>query len=270
MKQGITPLTQHMPPYIQRLGGLALLAVTLAAAPLAGSADPLDEAYSTQEQTVTKGKKSQQRVEQLDEQTQTLLNEFREASMELENLRVYHRQLNKLIDSQEQEKRELAQQLKEIEVTQRNILPLMLRMLDVLERFVALDAPFLQEERSLRANQLRELMDRSDVTLAEKYRRLLDAYLVEVDYGRTLEAYTAPQQIAGETRTVDFLRFGRLGFYYLTLDGSEAGFWDRDAKRWEKLPESYRSAIEQGIRIAKKQAAPDLLKLPVRAPEEAR
>lgn len=269
MKQGITHPTRHVSPRANKLS-LTLLAAMLTAPALEGFADPLEKAFDTQEQTVAKGKQSQRRVEQLDEQTQTLLNEFRESSMELENLRVYHRQLNKLIDSQEQEKQELLQQLEEIEITQRNILPLMLRMLDVLERFIALDAPFLREERTLRVNQLRELMDRSDVTLAEKYRRLLDAYLVEVDYGRTLEAYTAPQQMAGENRTVDFLRFGRLGFYYLTLDGGEAGFWNRKEKRWETLPESYCSAIEQGIRIAKKQAAPDLLKLPVSAPEEAR
>ncbi|KFI23881.1 energy transducer TonB [Nitrosococcus oceani] len=259
-----------MPEGLKRLSWITLLTALLITMAPENFAAPLAEAFDIQEQTVTKGRKSQQRVERLDEQTQTLLNEFREASMELENLQVYHRQLSKLIDSQEQEKQDLVQQLEDIEVTQRSILPLMLRMLGVLEKFVALDAPFLREERTLRVNQLRELMDRSDVTLAEKYRRLLDAYLVEVEYGRTLEAYTGPQQVAGETRSVDFLRFGRLGFYYLTLDGDEAGSWNRQEKRWEKLPESYRSTIEQGIRIAKKQAAPDLLKLPVSAPEEAR
>ncbi|MGH8472935.1 MAG: DUF3450 domain-containing protein, partial [Gammaproteobacteria bacterium] len=158
-------------------------------------------------------------------------------------------------------------QLADIEVTQRNITPLMLRMLEVLIRFVALDTPFLEEERTQRVEELRALMDRSDVTLAEKYRRLLEAYQVETEYGRNIEAYRGDLKGGAQTRAVDFLRFGRLGLYYLTLDRHEAGYWDQEARRWVVLASHYRNDIERGLRIARKQAAPDLLRLPISAPE---
>ncbi len=232
-----------------------------------GYATHLDSATQVQQQIHNKANISQQHVEKLDNHTQAMLAEFREASLELKNLKVYHDQLAKIVKSQEQEKIELKEQMLEIEITQRNIMPLMLRMQKVLEQFVALDAPFLEQERKLRISSLQQMMDRSDVDLAEKYRRLIEAYMVETDYGRTIESYTGTLQKEGKQSTVDFLRFGRLGLYYLSLDGAEAGYWMRNEKRWGILPDSYRSSILQGLRIAKKQAAPDLLKLPVSAPE---
>ncbi|MGH8568137.1 MAG: DUF3450 family protein, partial [Gammaproteobacteria bacterium] len=115
---------------------------------------------------------------------------------------------------------------------------------------------------------IKAVMDSSEVTLAEKYRRLMEAYQVESEYGRTIEAYRGDLKEKDDkgkqqTRAVDFLRFGRLALYYLTLDRLEAGYWAPKAKRFEKLSSEYRSDIERGLRIARKQAAPDLLKLPV-------
>ncbi len=227
----------------------------------------LDSATQVQQKIHNKASRSQNKIEKLDDQTQTMLAEFREASLELKNIKVYHDQLEKIVSSQEQEKLEINQQILDIEITQQNIMPLMLRMQNVLQQFVALDAPFLEQERQLRIQGLQEMMDRSDVDLAEKYRRLIEAYMIETDYGRTIESYTGTMQVDDKKNTVDFLRFGRLGLYYLTLDGDQAGYWMRKEKRWETLPDSYRSSILQGLRIAKKQAAPDLLRLPVSAPE---
>lgn len=234
----------------------------------AGYATHLQSAEALQMEKQKKAAASQQRVEKLDDQAQQMLDEFREASLELENIRAYHDQLAKIVQSQEQERNELDRQMLDIEVTQRNITPLMLRMLEVLEQFVALDAPFLDKERSLRVAHLKQMMDRSDVTLGEKFRRLLEAYMVETEYGRTIEAYSGDLKRQDSNQTVDFLRLGRMGLYYLTLDEGEAGYWNKQERRWQVLDDRYRSAIAQGLRIAKKQAAPDLLQLPVNAPEQ--
>lgn len=227
----------------------------------------LESAARVQQQTHDSAKISQNKVEALDDQTHSMLAEFREASLELKNLNIYHDQLEKIVTSQEREKIEIHDQMLEIEITQQNIMPLMLRMQKVLQQFVELDAPFLQQERQLRITGLQQMMDRSDIDLAEKYRRLIEAYMIETDYGRTIESYTDTLELEGKKNTVEILRFGRLGLFYLTLDGDQAGYWMRKDKRWETLPDSYRSSILQGLRIAKKQAAPDLLKLPVSAPE---
>ena len=65
---------------------------------------------------------------------------------------------------------------------------------------------------------------------------------------------------------MDFLRFGRIALVYQTLDGMEAGVWNQAEKSWEPLDASYRTAIRQGLRIARKQAAPDLIRLPLPVP----
>jgi hypothetical protein len=144
----------------------------------------------------------------------------------------------------------------------------MLRMIAALEAFVKLDVPFLIQERTLRLESLQEMMVRSDVTNAEKYRRIMEAYQIENEYGRTIEAYRSTIEREGRESKVDFLRFGRIALVYQSLDGSEAGVWDQETRDWLPLDAGYRTAIRQGLRIARKQAAPDLIRLPLPAPEE--
>ncbi len=254
-----------MPGSLERLRALAGLALLISG--LAFAAAPLDTAVETHVETQQEGARSQAQVETLDDGTQALVHEYRNGLREIEALKPYHQQLAREVKSQEAERVAVDKQLADIEVTQRSILPLMLRMHDVLVQFVTLDAPFLEQERSKRLEDLKTMMDRSDVTLAEKYRRLMEAYQVETEYGRTIEAYRGDLKTDDKSRAVDFLRFGRVGLYYLTLDRREAGYWDNGARRWVVLPTEYRIDIERGLRIARKQAAPDLLRLPVPAPE---
>ncbi len=253
-----------------RLRALSIGLLLPALMPAAVTGAQLDSAVQVQQERLESARRSQATVEKLDDQQQKMLSEYREAIRELENLKSYHTQLAKIVDSQDKEVAELDRQMDEIDETQRNIIPLMQRMQAVLRKFVELDAPFLEQERTLRVEELEHLLDRSDVDLAEKLHRLIDAYLVETDYGRTIEAYSGELPMGGGNRTVEFLRFGRVGLYYLTLDGNECGYWDKENKEWRILPSEYRTAIGQSLRVAKKQAAPELLKLPVSAPETAR
>jgi hypothetical protein len=170
--------------------------------------------------------------------------------------------MEQLIASQDMEMASLRRQIDDVEVVGRGVTPLMLKMIDSLDAFVTLDVPFLKEERSRRLAGLRDLMGRADVTNSEKYRRLLEAYQIENDYGRTIEAYrgTLP-----DGRTVDFLRVGRIALVYQSLDADEAAVWDQAGGQWVELDSSYRMAIKQGLRIARKQSAPDLIRLPLPA-----
>lgn len=210
---------------------------------------------------------SQEKVDRLAEETDKLLREYRSVLRQTESLRIYNDQLERLLRSQEGERTSLKTQLEEIEVTHREIFPLILRMIESLRQFVELDRPFLLEERRARVAALRELMDQPDVTIAGKYRRVMEAYQVEVEYGRTVEAYEGVLEKDGSDRTVHFLRVGRILLAYLSLDGKEAGYWNQEQKRWKRLPDGDRSSIMRGIRIAKKEIPSDLIRLPVRAPE---
>ncbi len=248
---------------------LPLAAVFLLVSGLALAAtDPLDRSLDTSKENTRQEAKTQQRIDRLDDQTKAMLEEYQRLSRELDVLKVYDDQLERLVTSQETEKASILQQMQGLELTQREIVPLMLRMLSWLEEFVAIDQPFLPEERNLRIKQIKQLMDRADVSVGEKYRRVLEAYQIEMDYSRTIEASRGELQDGDKHRTVDFLRIGRVGLYYLTLDRAEVGFWNPATSQWETLPERYNRSIRNGLRIARKQAAPDLLRLPVSAPRE--
>ena len=174
--------------------------------------------------------------------------------------------MRELITSQEDELASLQSQLDQVEVVGRSVMPLMLKMIDAFEQLIELDIPFLLDERKERLADLRKLMSRADVTSAEKYRRIMEAYQTENEYGRTIEAYRSTLKRGDRDIKVDFLRFGRIALVYQTLDGMEAGVWNQTEKTWEPLDASYRTAIRQGLRIARKQAAPDLIRLPLPVP----
>jgi hypothetical protein len=145
----------------------------------------------------------------------------------------------------------------------------MLQMVDTLEQFIALDVPFLLDERTARVQRLRDLMPRADTPVSEKYRLILEAYQIELDYGRTLDAYEGRLGDGADARTVEFARLGRVSLMYRTLDGSETGYWDANQNTWV-VDNSYAEQIEEAIRVARREGAAELLIVPVPAPQEVR
>lgn len=248
----------------------ALFPALLACIAQPGRAETLMDAISTQVESDRASAAAQKHVDTLNEQTRRMLDEYREALRRTEALSAYNAHMRQLLASQEQEKASLEKQLGDIENTRRAIVPLMLRMEEALERFVQLDRPFLAEERARRGADLKALMNRADVNDAEKFRRLLDAYQIENEYGKTIEAYRGELKNGdGVVRTVDFFRIGRVGLFYRNLDGSETGAWNAGTRQWEKLPAEYNSAIRKGLAIARKESQPELLPVAISAPETA-
>lgn len=226
-------------------------------------ADPVEKSLSRSEDNIHSEQRTQKKIDQVSDETQTMLGEYQALSRELDGLTTYNDQMQRLVTSQEEEQQLIAQQIEEIDFTRQQIVPLMLRMIEQLDTFIKRDHPFLLEERTRRVQQLTDLMDRADVTLAEKYRRILEAYQIELDYSRTLEAYPDEIEADGVTRTVDVLRVGRAGLYYQTLDRQHAAYWDNRQKAWAPASTADRRAIQRGLRIASQQLAPELLELPL-------
>ena len=234
------------------------------------SADTLSKTIETENAIQKSAVKSQQNIDGLDDRTRKMLEQYRSVTRQTRTLLTYNEHLQALLESQEIEKASFAQQLEQIETTQREIVPLILNMQESLEQFVQLDMPFLPDERKQRVSSLRDMMTRADVTNAEKFRRIMEAYQIENDYGNTIEAYRANIELEGDVSSVDFLRLGRIALYYQRLDGSETGYWNNTDKRWEQLSSEYRNPVRQGLRIARKEAAPDLLTLPIPTAKEAK
>ncbi|MDR3415309.1 MAG: DUF3450 domain-containing protein [Nevskia sp.] len=236
-------------------------------AALAASADPskIGEAIGVQSKTEQAGKASQSRIDKMDTDVTSLAGEYRAALAETSSVKGYNDQISVQVQSQNEELADLTRQLAQVDTTSREVLPLMTNMLSTLDQFVQLDMPFLPEERAKRIATLKDMMTRADVSLSEKYRRIVEAYQIEMEYGRTLESY---QGKVGD-KTVDFLRGGRVALLYQTLDGKETGYWDVDAKSW-KQDNSYDQDVKAAMKVAKKQAAPDFLTIPIHAPVEAK
>lgn len=229
----------------------------------------INQVMSAQTQGNTAAQASQDRVDAIVDQTRDITGDYKAVLKEIDGLKVYNQLLQTQVDAQNREISQIDESMDQVTVVERQVVPLMVRMIDGLEDFVDLDVPFLQEERTERVASLRTMMERSDVTPAEKFRRVLEAYQIESEYGRTIEAYKGAQTVEGTEREVDYLRVGRVGLYYQTLDTQFSGAWDNDARAWVALGNEARGQIRDGLRIARKQTAPDLLTLPVAAPEAA-
>lgn len=227
----------------------------------------LDQVTATNNAANDAAKASQQRIDNTAEQTDKLFREYRVVVKQIDGLQVYNQQLEKQIANQMEEMESLRDSIERVTVIERQVIPLMLRMVDGLRQFVELDVPFLEQERQERLEKLDAIMDRADVSVAEKFRKVLEAYQIENEYGRTIEAYPGTLTIQGNPREVDFLRIGRVSLMYQTEDAQHSGIWDQTNRQWMPLSDKYRTPIREGLRIARKEVAPNLLKLPVPGPE---
>jgi hypothetical protein len=236
-----------------------------AAPPAPAPAELLAQSVAEQAGADQEAASSQGRISEIDDETQKLLAQYRTAVGEKESIEAYSDQLELQIQSQVEDIASIQTQLEEVETTAREVLPLTQKMLDTLAEFVALDVPFLTEERQKRIATLKDVMARADVSLSEKYRRVVEAYQIEMEYGRTVDAYEGRLGDGDDARTVQFLRIGRVSLMYQTLDGNETGYWDADARKW-LVDDDYRQAFQHGLDVAKKISAPDLLVVPVHAP----
>ncbi len=240
-----------------------------APAPAAATGQQITQALQAQVQTDKDAAQNQKEVDNLRDKTQDAAGKYAQAMADADSLERYNKQLDAQVKSQEAEMASIERQLTDIETTNREVQPLMQQMVDTLDQFVKLDVPFLLDERTARVQNLKDMMARADVTISEKYRRILEAYQIELEYGRTLDAYDGRLGTGADARTVEFVRLGRVSLMYRTLDGSEVGYWDAEKKKW--VPDaSYRDDIQEALRVARGQGAKELLTVPVPAPKEVR
>ena len=245
---------------------LVLCASSALLLPLVGSAQSLSNVLDAEKQRTKLAQQSQQKIDTIVDDTRKKEESYKRLLKEIEGLNIYNTLLQRQIDGQMVRMEQLSKAIDDVGVISRQIVPAMTRMIESLEVFVELDVPFLMEERQQRVAKLEALLTDPTVNDAEKFRKVTEAYQIENDYGRTIEAYTDTIEIDGQTRQVEFLRIGRVSLMYQTDDGAISGLWDQSARRWEAA-DSYKNEIRAGLKIAKKQVAPDLLLLPVNAPE---
>ena len=202
-------------------------------------------------------------------QSADLLGDYRLAVQRLGQAEIYNENLAEVVADQKRAMSEMGRKFENYERSKQDFVPLMLDMMATLDRFIELDLPFHIDERRERVAKLRKTMNESGIGNSEKFRRLMEAYQIEMDFGRTIDASTGWLEANGPRREVNFLRVGRVVLAYQTHDRTETGFFNPLSRQWQILPDEYRAHVADGLRIARKQAAPNLIRLPVAAPEAA-
>ena len=247
---------------------LTILGVTLLTDSGSVLAQTVDQVLQADQRRLTLAQQSQERINAIVDGTRSLEDQYRAINKEIDGLRVYNRLMAAQTDGQKATLEDIALSMDQVDVINRQIFPLMTRMIDGLEQSVNLDVPFLMEERELRIEDLKEIMERSDVTVAEKFRKVMEAYQIENDYGSSVDIYEQTLTFDGESRAYNMLRIGRVGLYFQSDDARITGRWDHENGEWV-LDNSARNEIRKGIRMAKQLIAPEIIVVPVPAPKPA-
>lgn len=236
---------------------------TLLSLPLFVHATDIDKAATIETQTVTAAAVSQQRIDASDEQSQITKADIERLEREIENLTLYRSHLQSLVQSQQQEQASLKQQLAEIAQTRQGIVPLMYRMIDELTTWVETDLPIKRGQRQARVDSLKTLMTRADVADAEKFRRILEAYQIELDYGAKLGTYQETLALEGVERDVDVLHLGRLSLIAKSLSGEQFWFYNQPTRQWLTVDKHSHEALQQAYDVANKKQPPTLMAFPL-------
>jgi hypothetical protein len=231
------------------------------------AADPLEKIHAAERTIHKAAAKSLVKIDSIQEQTQDIVIEYRAVVDETEINKVYNDHVAKLVAAQNEEIASLEGQIAEIENTKRNVVPLMYRMIDMLDQFVNADIPIKLDRRLARVAKLRALMIDPKVSTSEKYRQVLEAYEIEKDYGSAVVAWQGTEVFDGKEVSADFVHVGRIALVAQSKDLKNAWVWNNTTRAWEKLGDEYLSDITLTIRMARKQAPYELIKLPIFAAE---
>ncbi len=255
-------------------GALRLSVVPLAACSFSPLyADQVVDVLAVSNARLIAAQESQVLVDSLADETVDLIQQYKALNKEIEALRVNNAQVQTKIQDQINEMAEIDKSIVGVAGVSTQIPLLLQKMIDGLENFVELDVPFLIEERRDRIAGIRAGLGKGNQAVGENFRQVLEAYKIENEYGRKIEAYKASIDFNGDgqKRAVDVFRVGRIALLYKTENGEEVGRWNNDTRQWEALDVGeWGDNINTGIRIARNQAVKDILQLPIEAPEVAK
>ena len=247
----------------------ALLAVSVFVISGSVFAQSVDQVLQADQRRLNLAQQSQNRINDVVQGTRSLEDQYRAINKEIDGLKVYNRLMRAQVEGQQATLEDIGLSMDQVDVINRQIYPLMERMIDGLEQSIKLDVPFLMDERTDRINNLKDIMSRSDVSVAEKFRKVMEAYQIENDYGSTIEDYKQSLTLENEgTRSFNMLRLGRIGLYFQSDDTKITGRWNNDERKWE-IDNSARNEVRKGLRVARQLVAPELIIVPVPAAEGA-
>lgn len=247
------------------------LALVLAIGATTMSYAQLEGVVKTGEAKVADAQKSQAKVDKIVDTSQARLVEYRSLLKQVDGLKVYNNQLSTQIQSQLALITKFESSTAQVALIERQMLPLIMKMVESLGEFVELDLPFHEQERAERVLFLEENIEKSEVDISEKFRQVLEVYQIENEYGRKMDSYSEIINLNGQEYDVNVLRVGRIALVAQTKDTKLSAVFDKATKSWVELDNAtYRNSIKNGIKMANKQASISVMTLPISAPEVAK
>ena len=223
----------------------------------------VNETIDTQVSASSLSQDAQKKIDNLDIKSKEIYYEFKDTVAEYKSLKTYDDQLQEIINAQKSEIKSILKQIDSLDSTNKDILPFLKRMIDVLREFVLLDIPFLKDERIATVDNLDEIILQANVTTAEKFRKVFEAYQSEYNFGNTIETYSGTMELNNNDTAVIFFRLGRIGLYYSSLDYKKTGYWDNSKQAWVHTKGKLSNELKAAIDIANRQAPPNFINLPI-------
>jgi hypothetical protein len=224
--------------------------------------DLIEEAIKIEASSASAAADRQSYIDNIDTQIITLIGDIQFLSQQLDLTNIYNRQMQELINSQNNEILSINEQMVELDNTNRGILPKLEEMVLTLESIIQNDIPFLLDERFARIQDLKEILLQSNISTSEKFRRVFEAYQIENEYGRTIESYRDEIDVDGVKYNVEIFRLGRVGLYGRTSDGKYNAMFSKKENQWIKQ-KGIDNELVVALKIARKELPPSLIKLPV-------
>jgi len=253
----------------RHLASAAAAATVVIAGSVFAQSVTVDQVLEADLRRLELAQESQERINGIVEGTRSLADDYRAINKEIDGLKVYNRLMTAQTNGQQATLDDIALSMQQVDVINRQIFPLMERMIDGIEQSISLDIPFLIDERSKRIADLKDIMERSDVSVAEKFRKVMEAYQIEMDYGTSSEWYRESLNVDGAVREYNMLRVGRIGLYFQSDDTNITGWYNPISGQYETLGSEHRNEVRKGIRVARQLIAPELILLPMPGAEQA-
>ena len=241
------------------------LAASAAALVVAGAAHAqLDRALEVARQSTQDGARAQEQINTLADAADNAEREYLAVREQIESQRVFIAQQNVFLRSQENELAGLQSQLERVGNIEVDLAPMMLQMFNELEDFIASDLPFRLDQRTQRLDNIREVLGEANVSPAEKYRLLLNAFEIESAYGRSLNAYSEEVLVDGVPQEANILQIGRVAM--IRQVGDDLASMTHDNQTWRPVPSSMASNVQRAFRIANEVTTPEVFEAPLPGP----
>jgi hypothetical protein len=215
------------------------------------------------EQTLDIRHQTQQAEDRWVAEKEKLSTKFEMLEKQHQQLRDQHAKLEKETAYHATKIRTLTKQIEDADRISTEIHPYLVSVVDQLKSGKDDGPPFLTAERSDRINRLQTVLADPEVDISEKYRKTMEAVMIEVEYGNTIEVYS--DRIVVDDRNVQarIFRFGRVSLFFQSLDGKQGGFYHALERRWKYLPDKFNRDIGIAVAMGSKRRPVDLVNLPI-------